>query len=78
MFDLIFDVGNQSMATLKKDINASGKDFEMRDFLSKYAIDVIATCAFGLQVDSFKNPDNEFQKMTKSAVIFFNNYWRNF
>lgn len=71
MFELISDVGNQSMATLKVDIGASGKVLEMRDFLAKYTVDVIATCAFGLQVDSFKNPDNEFQKIARSAVSFF-------
>jgi cytochrome P450 family 9 len=74
MFQLILHVGKQSTETLNKEIGASGKVLEMRDFLSKFAIDVIATCAFGLEVDSFKNPDNYFQKIASSAVFFLQDY----
>jgi cytochrome P450 family 9 len=74
MFQLILHVGKQSTETLNKEIGVSGKVLEMRDFLSKFAIDVIATCAFGLEVDSFKNPDNYFQKFANSAVFFLQDY----
>jgi hypothetical protein len=68
MFELITNVGRQSTVTLKEQIGGSGKVLEMRDFLSKFSVDVIATCAFGLEVDSFNEPDNDFQKFAKSAV----------
>ncbi|KAK6644072.1 hypothetical protein RUM43_000337 [Polyplax serrata] len=35
-------------------------ELEMKDYFSRYGTDVIASTAFGLEVDSFKNPNNEF------------------
>ncbi len=72
MFQLVLYVGKQSTETLRKQIEGAGRVLEMRDFISKFALDVIATCAFGLEVDSFKNPDNYFQKIANSAVFFYN------
>jgi hypothetical protein len=36
---------------------------ELKDFYTRYANDVIATVAFGIAVDSLKQPGNEFYKM---------------
>ncbi|XP_021918281.1 cytochrome P450 9e2-like isoform X1 [Zootermopsis nevadensis] len=36
---------------------------EMKDFYTRYTNDVIATAAFGIGVDSLKNPTNEFYRM---------------
>ncbi|XP_011695538.1 PREDICTED: cytochrome P450 9e2-like [Wasmannia auropunctata] len=33
---------------------------EMKDVFARYTNDVIATCVFGISVDSMKNPENEF------------------
>jgi cytochrome P450 family 9 len=68
MFKLISNVGKQSIGTLKEQIGPEGKVADMEKFLSKFTVDVIASCAFGIEVDSFKNPDNEFQKISKSVV----------
>jgi cytochrome P450 family 9 len=68
MFKLITNVGKQAIGTLKDQIGSEGKVADMEKFLSKFTIDVIASCAFGIDVDSFKNPDNEFQKISKSVV----------
>ncbi|XP_018395583.1 PREDICTED: cytochrome P450 9e2-like [Cyphomyrmex costatus] len=38
----------------------SAKTYDIKDLLSRYTNDTIATCAFGIDVDSFKNPNNEF------------------
>ncbi len=70
MFELISHVGRQSTETLKKEIEGTGKVLEMREFISKFALDVIATCAFGLEVDSFKNPDNYFENIARDMVSF--------
>ena len=72
MFDLVTECGRNSTKTLKEEIKKSGNmDFEMRELLSKFTVDMIATCAFGLEVNSFKDPDNDFQKITSLATDFF-------
>lgn len=36
---------------------------EMKDVTTRFANDVIGSCAFGVNCDSLKEPDNEFYKM---------------
>ncbi|KAG4075030.1 hypothetical protein HA402_004576 [Bradysia odoriphaga] len=40
----------------------------MKDFFSRTLLDSIASCAFGLKVDSFEKPENEFFINSKIAV----------
>lgn len=43
---------------------------EMKDIFSRYANDVIASCAFGINVDSMRNPENDFYAFGKKATNF--------
>ncbi|KAJ9590915.1 hypothetical protein L9F63_016052 [Diploptera punctata] len=43
---------------------------ELKDLLTRYSNDVIATSAFGIGVDSLKKPSNEFYLMGKEATNF--------
>lgn len=43
---------------------------EMKDIFTRYANDVIATCAFGINVDLMRNPENEFYTFGKKATNF--------
>ncbi|XP_069676219.1 cytochrome P450 9e2-like [Periplaneta americana] len=43
---------------------------ELKKFFNRYTNDVIATTAFGLSVDSFKQPKNEFYVMGQTAFNF--------
>lgn len=45
-------------------------DLEIKDLVTKYANDVIATSAFGIKVDTLKDPDNEFYRMGKKVTNF--------
>lgn len=70
MCKLISDVGKQSMETIKDQMNITGQIFEMKELLMKFTVDVIATCAFGLEINSFDNPSNDIQRLARKATDF--------
>ncbi|XP_014209184.1 cytochrome P450 9e2-like [Copidosoma floridanum] len=39
-----------------------------KDLFTKYTNDVVATCAFGIKVDSLRNPNNEFYVLVREAT----------
>ncbi|KAK0087675.1 hypothetical protein PV325_000413 [Microctonus aethiopoides] len=41
-----------------------------KEFFARYTNDVIATCAFGITIDSMRNPDNEFYILGREATNF--------
>ncbi|XP_011263152.2 cytochrome P450 9e2-like [Camponotus floridanus] len=43
---------------------------EMRDIFTRYTTDVIATCAFGISVDSMRDPDNDFYMFGAKTMNF--------
>lgn len=45
-------------------------DVDVKDLTTRYTNDVIASCAFGLKVDSHMNENNEFYAMGKIATTF--------
>ncbi|CAH0667045.1 unnamed protein product [Chilo suppressalis] len=73
MLPFIVEVGNRMTDTLKKQIKESNEkylDIEGKDLTTRYANDVIASCAFGLKVDSFAEENNEFLRMGKVITNF--------
>lgn len=52
------------------DISLNDNVFEMKDTFTRYTSDVIASCAFGLEVNSMENRDNEFYHTGKSVTNF--------
>ncbi|XP_057666059.1 cytochrome P450 9e2-like [Diorhabda carinulata] len=55
---------------LKERGNGDVIDVCMKDISSRFSNDVIASTTFGLQVDSFKDPDNEFYYRCKDITNF--------
>lgn len=74
MFDLITECADRIVVHLSEKV-ASGEriNVEMKDFFTRYTNDVIATCAFGIEVNSFADPDNEFfasaKRVTKPSLL---------
>lgn len=46
----------------------SGKSIEFKNVFGAYTLDVIASTGFGMDIDSQKNPDNDFVKYTKKFL----------
>lgn len=61
MFELVSECADELIANFQ---TRTGKgetiNFEMKDLFSRYTNDVIASCAFGIKVNSLENPNNEF------------------
>lgn len=81
MYSFVSDVGQQTARTMRENILKGGENaFEFKALAMKFTVDVIASCAFGIEVNSFENPDNEFYKIatrvtnmnsTKQIIKFF-------
>ncbi|XP_014211422.1 cytochrome P450 9e2-like [Copidosoma floridanum] len=52
------------------DIYKDKKEINTKDAFTRYANDVIATCAFGIEVDSLKDRENEFYVTGKRCTDF--------
>ena len=63
MFELVNDVGEEAMKGMKLEVDKGSGEFEFKALAMKFAVDIIASCAFGLEVDSFKHSENEFYTM---------------
>lgn len=71
MFEFVSLVGQQVAATLDKQIKSGGEStFEFKDLARKFTVDVIATCAFGIEVNSFSNPKNDFIRLAAKVANF--------
>nr|ULR85442.1 cytochrome P450 [Spodoptera frugiperda] len=73
MVPFMVEVGDQMIVSLKKKIAESKGgyiDIDCKDLTTRYANDVIASCAFGLKVDSQTEQNNEFYVMGKAATNF--------
>lgn len=73
MFELVVSVTEQMVEHMRKKADEKGLlEYEMKDVCSRYMNDIIALCAFGVTVNSFENPTNEFMTSGKKLVDFNN------
>nr|XP_022910877.1 probable cytochrome P450 6a20 [Onthophagus taurus] len=70
MFDILLVCGNQ----LEEFIDSTKQDLDIKEILACFTTDVIGSCAFGLECNSFKNPNAEFRshgrKLFESSLKF--------
>lgn len=71
MFDFVSLVGKQVAKNLNDKLKNDGNDsFEFKDLARKFTVDVIASTAFGIEVNSFENPDNDFYRISGKVNNF--------
>lgn len=63
MFSLINDYAEKLIEKLTVE-----EDLDCRDVFGKVTTDVIASCAFGVSLDSFEEPDNDFIRFGRSLT----------
>lgn len=64
MFGLILECSQHFDQYLEK-VVARGEAFDTRELTSKFTTDVIGSCAFGIDMNTLGEEDNEFSKMGK-------------
>ncbi|XP_055619253.1 probable cytochrome P450 9f2 [Toxorhynchites rutilus septentrionalis] len=69
MFELIVEC-SENMVRFYQNESSQPRVYEMKDVFSRFTNDVIATCAFGIKVDSMRQPDNEFYVNGKKMMAF--------
>jgi cytochrome P450 family 9 len=98
MFEFMSSVGQQTVETLKRNIESGGESsFEFKAFSKKFTVDVsfslilfvlvdffltflqltvkvIATCAYGIEINSFENPKNDFYQIA-TKFVNFDSFW---
>lgn len=62
MFPTLLKCGEDLKDYLEKTAEVEGA-IEVKEIMSRFTMDVIASCAFGLDLRCFKNPNSEFKNM---------------
>lgn len=75
---VMFSLMNESFAECMEHLSKQGKpvgkagagfELEMKEVCNRMSNDLIATTAFGLKINSYKSPKNEFFKIGTSVVL---------
>lgn len=69
MFNILLGCSKQ-MSEVVHDTFNKKEDINIKDMLARYTTDVISSCAFGLECNSCKNPNEEFRKYGKMVLDF--------
>lgn len=62
MFETLKDCNSQMLIYLENNVKKEN-EIELKELFSKLNTDVIGNCAFGIECNSFTDPDSEFRKM---------------
>lgn len=68
MLDLIVEIADEMTQYMVNDIGKNGcPQWEVKDLVSRYTNDAIATSAFGIKVNSMEDPQNDFMLAGKEV-----------
>ncbi|XP_055297251.1 probable cytochrome P450 9f2 [Sitodiplosis mosellana] len=70
MFELVVECADDMAKYLVSEAKQKPVRWEMKELFSRYTSDVIASCAFGLKVDSLKDRTNEFFTIGTNSLNF--------
>lgn len=59
---------SRQMESLLENLSRNAEPIDMKDIISRFTIDVIGSCAFGIDCNSMKDPDNEFRNYGIAAL----------
>ncbi|XP_053678216.1 probable cytochrome P450 9f2 [Anopheles nili] len=76
MFELVSESGQGMVKHLLKEALSDGskQEYEMKDLFTRFGNDVIASIAFGIQVNSFAERENDFY-MRGKKLLNFTSFW---
>ncbi|PSN38735.1 Cytochrome P450 6j1 [Blattella germanica] len=69
MLHLVQTCGNELVECLKNP-GSEDSSIEVKDTMARYTTDVIASCAFGIEANSLKDPEVEFRRILRSIFQF--------
>lgn len=70
MLSLVANCARSFSTQLRVQTGAAPRVFDMRDLFGRFACDTIATSAFGMEVNSLREPDNAFFRMGMKVSSF--------
>uniref|UniRef100_A0A1B0CAG6 Cytochrome n=1 Tax=Lutzomyia longipalpis TaxID=7200 RepID=A0A1B0CAG6_LUTLO len=70
MFMFMTECCNSSVQYLEESANGKPMLMDMTDMFCRFTADIFGTCIFGIRVDSFRNPNNDFYLNGKKSVDF--------
>lgn len=70
MFELVIECCESVIGFQMKQTGGNRVSVEVNEMFKRFSTDVIASCAFGVSLDSFRDPDNDFYKNGKQMMRF--------
>lgn len=71
MFDTMAERAQSMLQILARTLSEQQNDdrnVEIKDLMSRYTLEVIASCAFGVEANSLEHPDTAIQKIATDAI----------
>lgn len=68
MFSTIINVAEQFKVTMST-LTEKSDEIDVRDIVSRFTVDVIGSCAFGIDCNSLTDPNAEFRRMGKKFLL---------